>query len=66
MELSKQAQEYMFNVGEYTGKRPAEMLNHCLIVDYMEFLLRSDWFENKEIIKELVDYANKYKFHLQK
>ena len=66
MELSKQAQEYMFKIGGYTGKKPSEMLNHYLVVEYMEFLLRCDWFEDKEIIKELVEYANKYKFHLQK
>ena len=64
--VSDQAKSYMFKIGEHTGKRPAEMLNHYLIVEYMQFLLRSDWFEDKEIIKELVDYANEYKFHLQK
>ena len=61
MELSQKAKDYIFTEGEYTGKRPSEMLNHYLLIQYMHYLTNSSWVseENKIVYKELIDYARK-------
>ena len=61
--LSEQAQNYVFPEGEYKGKRASEMLNHYLVIQYMNYLLGRSWVDQqvKDIYKELINYAkNKY------
>ena len=59
--LSEESQKNIFAEGEYKGKIASEMLNHYLVIQYMDYLIGSTWTtqEDKIIYKELINYANK-------
>ena len=65
-ELSDSARNFKFETGEYKDMVISEMLNHYLVIQYMEYFIKAKWYENKAPLIELVNYAHKYRTHLQK
>ena len=58
MELSEAAKSYVFQDGEYAGKKPSEMLDEYQVIMLMGYLLRCSWVssEVKNIYKELCSF----------
>ncbi len=58
--LSQDAQNYVFSEGELANKRPFEMLNNYLVIQYMHYLIKNNWSSEKDknIYKELIEFAS--------